>query len=93
MAVGTLIAATALAPDVDVDRLWVVSGTEVWQAIPIEKHRGGSPGRDDERVIEVVIGGGPMWEPGREVTLVLRVTRGAARWLVRAPDVSIERTS
>jgi hypothetical protein len=71
-----------LPGDVTIDRLWVVNGKEQW-----------APGLADRAEnLAVHAADGPKWGPGISVDVVVRLARGDATWLVRAPDVPIKRT-
>ena len=76
---------------VTVDRMWVIDGERVWEAVPREEQpRGGS--RVD--VVEVVARDGPRWGPGITVDVVVRLRGpGGATVLLRAPAQPIHRTS
>lgn len=69
-------------PDaIDADRLWVIDGDRIWETSFSGEARPRNPSRLDQ--LEKSARGGPRWDVGTEVEVVIRVTRpqGASRLL------------
>ncbi|MFQ5890219.1 MAG: hypothetical protein ACE5JR_09215 [Gemmatimonadota bacterium] len=71
-----------LSDGVGADSVWVVSGEEIWAA-RLESESAGS------NEIRGVARGGPAWEPGTEVDVVVRVLGDSRPRLLRATDQRI----
>lgn len=77
--------------ELDADRLWVVYDGEVWES----EFTGESGPPDQTRLyqLEKRAGGGPKWETGVLVEVVVRlVSRSGGRQLLRASAQTIHRT-
>ena len=77
-------------PDfIDSNRIWVINGENVWETT----FRGELRPRDSEHLyqLEKVANGGPRWDVGAQVEVVVRVTRlMAAPCLLRATKQTID---
>jgi hypothetical protein len=89
-----LITATDLLPfpdDVDSDRLWIIRGEDFWET----GYSGENRPRDGSHLhqLEKWANGGPKWETGIEVQVVVRIlsSRGDT-YLLRAASQLINRT-
>lgn len=75
---------------VGMERLWVVSGAEVWETGFSDEPRYGSSADRMEKIAR----DGPMWEPGTAVDAVVRLTaNGGQKYLLRASHLTVERTN
>ena len=76
---------------IDATRLWVVHGQEIWETTFVEESRPRSPARQDQ--LEKSAAGGPRWDVGAEVDVVVRVTVSASvPRLLRATKQMIGKT-
>lgn len=77
--------------EIDADRLWVINGERVWETSFSGQSRPRNPSRLDQ--LEKSAAGGPRWDVGTEVDVVVRVTRppGSPR-LLRATKQKIGMT-
>jgi hypothetical protein len=81
---GTPIPSTLTA-----DSAWVYNGGAVWATAVVER----SPREAGGAFFEVAAGGGPKWEPGIQVDVVVSVRDAAGqRRLIQAPRQTITRT-
>lgn len=81
----------AFPADITADHLWVY-GPTTWELATVEVRRapeGGTPASQ----IEVFVNGGPKWDPGTEVEIVVRLRAGNATYLLRVSGVAIQRAS
>lgn len=77
--------------DITVDQIWV-HGPSVWETAPAEVRR--SPAGDTPpSKIEAFANGGPKWDPGIEVDVVIRLLSRGATYFLRATGVKIDLTS
>ena len=90
--VRLLVAAGEPTPEnLAIDRFWVLSGKERWEAVP----QGSAPLEEPASsswLLDRTVGGGPKWGPGIAVDVVARITRGDSTWLVQAKGQPINRT-
>lgn len=78
--------------EIGVDRLWVVNGEEVWES----GFQGETRPRDQAHLyqLEKYTAGGPKWDIGIQVEVVVRVTRGLRKTsLLRATKQLIGQTA
>ncbi len=77
---------------IDIDRLWVINGSEVWEAVFSEKER--VTGIKLKNQLERIARNGPKWRSGIRVDIVVRVidTKGNA-YLLKDSDQLIHRTN
>ena len=80
---------SAIPVDLRVDGMWVVNGEEVWRATPREEQS-----REDPTKVVVMAREGPLWGPGINVDVVVRL-RGSngETVLLRAAAQPINRVS
>jgi len=74
--------------EIDSNRIWVINGEDVWETT----YLGESRPRDSAHLyqLEKVANGGPRWDVGAQVEVVVRVTVStAARCLLRATEQTI----
>ena len=82
-------------------RAWILFGEQVWE---VSNLRGGKPGQDEVKdswigcgngpECQVSLRGGPMWEPGVYIDVVLRLTDSEGKaYLIQAPNQKIIATS
>lgn len=89
-----LITAEDLQPfpaGLDSDKLWVIHGSDIWET----GYSGESGPPDQLRLhqLQLMAGGGPKWETGGQVEVVVRLAGPGARGLLlRAPSQTIGRT-
>ncbi len=77
--------------DLGSDRLWVINGSEVWETDFSGENRPRDQAHPHQ--LEKLAGGGPKWETGIEVEVVVRLAGPSARGLLlRAPAQTIART-
>lgn len=90
--VRLLVAAGDPTPEgLAIERFWVLSGKERWEAVP----QGNAPLEEPASsswLLDRTVGGGPKWGPGIAVDVVARVVRGDSAWLVQAKRQPINRT-
>ncbi len=87
----TAVDGQAFPADVDADRIWVLKGDEVWEEVLSD----GARPRDSVHIyqLERRADGGPRWDVGAEVEVVVRVTvAGGSPLLLRATKQIIGRT-
>lgn len=82
---------TAISSKIDATRLWVVNANEIWETELVSQ---GFPTRGDT-LEKVGRDGGPKWEPGISVDVVVRIIdlRSGRDYLLRASNQEIHRTS
>ena len=68
------------------DRMWVIYGEQVWSTGYSETQQG-----NDFELVKVARGG-PKWETGVKVDVVVEVKNGSDRFFLRSADVEIIRT-
>jgi hypothetical protein len=89
-----LITADDLQPfpaDLDSDRLWVIHGSEVWETG--YSRESGPPDQAHIHQLQQRAGGGPKWETGIKVEVVVRLLGPGGRgYLLRASGQMISRT-
>jgi hypothetical protein len=80
---------TAISSKIDATRLWVVKGTKIWKTELVSRE--GSTTGD---TLEKVGGGGPKWEPGISVDVVVRIIdlKSGRSYLLKASNQAIHRT-
>ena len=69
------------------DGLYLVSGDSVFVAPPAEQHAGDGPG-----AVECILRGGPEWPIGAPIQVIIGVSAGAQRTLIRR-ETTIDATS
>ena len=87
----TAVDGQSFPADIDADRIWVLRGDEVWEEVLSD----GARPRDSVHIyqLERRADGGPRWDVGAEVDVVVRVTvAGGAPRLLRATKQIISRT-
>jgi len=79
-----------LPKTIDADRIWIVNGSNVWESgFSSEERTRHSSGNHLEKIAR----GGPKWQPGIKVEVVVRVIDGADNiYLLKASDQPINRT-
>jgi len=77
----------ALPATLSADRIWVINGDDVW-----ESDFSGEPYPLSDCAFECVARGGPFWETGITVDVVVRLVENGTEILVEASDVVIHRT-
>lgn len=78
-------------PELDADRLWVINGRNVWETAFSGENR--PPDGLHPHQLEKLARGGPKWETGIRVEVVVRVVaRTGLSYLLRAADQPIHRT-
>ena len=76
---------------IDADQVWMIHGSEIWNE-RLEDVRKPQP-ENRIRVLEKVCRNGPKWDPGSEVTVVVRLQdRDGKFYFLRASKQKIERT-
>lgn len=75
---------------VDADRIWVINGTEVWEA----EFSTEEPASIVAHTLEKIARNGPKWESGTNVDVVVRLTDSETgnQYLLKAVDQQIGRT-
>jgi hypothetical protein len=89
--VFTAVDLQPFAVDLDAGRLWAINGRDVWETAFSEENRP----RDGLHLhqLEKVARGGPKWETGIQVEVVVRVvTRSGLSFLLRATGQPVHRT-
>lgn len=88
------VTATDLDPfpdDIGANRLWVINGPDIWETRFSGENRPRDPAHPHQ--LEKYAGGGPRWDTGIEVQVVVRLVTISGRvFLLRAPDQVIQRT-
>jgi hypothetical protein len=80
---------TAFPETVTTDSAWVISGGQVWGAIPVEEQ----PRVDGASSVRAMLREGPKWTPGATVVVVVRLrNREGHATCVRTPPQQIART-
>ena len=69
------------------DGMYVVAGDSVFRAAPAEQRSGDGPG-----AVECILRGGPEWPIGETVQIVISISAGAQRTLIRR-ETTIDATS
>lgn len=72
----------AIPASFPIDRVWVLNGKKQWSAPP-------EPGTNRS---DAVVRGGPKWDPGTNVEVVVQLRQGKQTWLLRHAGVEIKRT-
>jgi hypothetical protein len=75
--------------DLGIDHIWTLKGDEQWDG-PTQAAKE-SPEQVGPR-LEATVSGGPKWDTGSQIDVVVRLTRGKEVWLVRAAGVTVKRT-
>lgn len=76
--------------EVGMERLWVISGAEVWEAKFSDELRHRASGDRMEKIAR----DGPKWEPGTVVNAVVRLTvSDGQKYLLRASHLTVEQTN
>ena len=78
---------TSLPAGLSMDRVCVLDGKKEWSAAPEPATREPAAAR-----LESVVRGGPKWDPGTKVDVVVRLKQGKQAWLLRQAGVTIKRT-
>jgi len=87
-----------LPSGIRMDRVWVLYGEQSWDVAV----RGRIPGQDQDMLIkcpnspvcEISVRGGPMWEPGVYVDVVLRFIDSAGKeYFLQAPNQRVKATN
>ena len=80
---------TAISSKTDATRLWVIKGLEIW-----ETELTGREGPIIGDTLKKVGGGGPKWEPGISVDVVVRIIdlKSGESYLLKASNQAIQRT-
>jgi len=80
---------TAISSKIDATRLWVVKGVEIWET-ELASWEGPTIGD----TLKKVGGGGPKWEPGISVDVVVRIIdlKSGRSYLLKASNQAIHRT-
>jgi hypothetical protein len=80
-----------LPADIDADKLWIINGQEVWST-SLQSVRENLPSEKITR-IEKMARGGPKWEPGTWVTVVIQIMdQQGNSHLLKVKDQLIHRT-
>lgn len=75
---------------IDADRIWIVNGSDVWESGFSSEERSR---RSYSNHLEKIARGGPKWQTGIKVDVVVRVIDGADNiYLLKASDQPINRT-
>ena len=86
--VARLHGTAPLGPQVQVDTLYVVRGSEIWVGRSVEEQARAAGGRD----LEVVARNGPAWAAGDSIDVIAEVsTGGGKRVRLRSPRAAIQR--
>ncbi len=80
-----------LPKNIIADKLWIIHKKEIWEeSLPVKKSES-----SDEPLskLEKVASGGPKWEPGDSVTVVVQLKDGSGKaYLLKADNQMIHRT-
>ncbi len=75
---------------IDADRIWIVNGSDVWESGFSTEER---TRHSSSNHLEKIARGGPKWQTGIKVDVVVRVIDGADNiYLLKASDQPINRT-
>jgi len=80
---------SAFPADLRADAAWVLNGADVW-ATWVSETAGRAPG---DPTLHVLVNGGPKWDPGTLVDVVVRLRDGSgAAWYLGVKRQTIQRT-
>ena len=76
-----------LPTDLVIDHLWVLNGKKQWSAAAEPP-----AGQSSVSNLDQTVRGGPKWETGILVDVVVRLRQGKQTWLLRQAGVKVKRT-
>ncbi|MEJ2637745.1 MAG: hypothetical protein P8184_20980 [Calditrichia bacterium] len=81
----------SLPSGLQIKKIWIVKGEEAWSAAPETAGNRKPPAQSDR--LESKVRGGPKWEPGSAVTVVVKFRDAAGgEYFLKAADLIIRRT-